>query len=58
MEVEVKLRLSNSGAHQRLSDLLSPFHCLTHLQSNLFFDTPTARLSSNLTALRLRFYDN
>ncbi|KAK9149570.1 hypothetical protein Scep_008327 [Stephania cephalantha] len=58
MEVEVKLRLPNSAAHQRLSDLLSPFHRRTHLQSNLFFDTPSARLSSNLAALRLRFYDS
>ncbi|KAK9166409.1 hypothetical protein Scep_001600 [Stephania cephalantha] len=44
--------------HQRLSDLLSLFHRLTHLQSNLFFDTLTSRLSSNLAALCLRFYDN
>lgn len=58
MEVEVKLRLQDSAAHQKLSDLLSPYHTKTHLQQNLFFDTPSLSLATNhLAALRLRFYD-
>ncbi|KAL0463947.1 UNVERIFIED_CONTAM: Triphosphate tunnel metalloenzyme 3 [Sesamum latifolium] len=57
MEVEVKLRLASSAAHQRLCGVLSPHHCRTHLQENLFFDGRNAELSSNLAVLRLRFYD-
>ncbi|KAM7475884.1 hypothetical protein LguiB_023127 [Lonicera macranthoides] len=57
MEVEVKLRLPDSASHQKLSDLLSPFHSKTHFQENLFFDGPNSELTSNLAVLRLRFYD-
>ncbi|KAG8388259.1 hypothetical protein BUALT_Bualt02G0107100 [Buddleja alternifolia] len=57
MEVEVKLRLPSAAAHERLSAILSPYHRRTHLQENLFFDGHNAELSSNLAALRLRFYD-
>ncbi|XP_058111460.1 triphosphate tunnel metalloenzyme 3 isoform X2 [Magnolia sinica] len=57
MEVEVKLRLPDSAAHQKLSDVLSSVHLKTHLQENIFFDGPTSQLSSQLAALRLRFYD-
>lgn len=57
MEVEVKLRLPDSATHQRLSDLLAPFHSKTLFQENVFFDGANAELSSNLAALRLRFYD-
>ncbi|KAK9050966.1 hypothetical protein SSX86_027591 [Deinandra increscens subsp. villosa] len=58
MEVEVKLRLPDSAAHQKLSDVLCPFHTKTHLQQNLFFDTPSLHLATaHLAALRLRFYD-
>ncbi|KAL6996653.1 hypothetical protein U1Q18_006783 [Sarracenia purpurea var. burkii] len=56
MEVEVKLRLQNGASHQRLSDLLSPFHAKTLIQENVFFDGANAELSSNLAVLRLRFY--
>ncbi|KAI3796011.1 hypothetical protein L1987_38672 [Smallanthus sonchifolius] len=58
MEVEVKLRLPDSAAHQKLSDVLSPYHTKTHLQQNHFFDTPSLSLATtHLAALRLRFYD-
>ncbi|OMP01428.1 hypothetical protein COLO4_11859 [Corchorus olitorius] len=57
MEVEVKLRLPNSNSHQKLSNLLSPFHTKTLAQENIFFDTPTTTLASNNSALRLRFYN-
>ncbi|KAH7547432.1 hypothetical protein FEM48_Zijuj01G0309400 [Ziziphus jujuba var. spinosa] len=58
MEVEVKLRLSDSTSHQKLSDLLSPFHTKTHFQENIFFDGAKAELSSKLAVLRLRFYND
>lgn len=57
MEVEVKLRLKNSTAHQKLSHLLSPFHKRTLFQENVFFDDKHSKLSSNLAVLRLRFYN-
>ncbi|KAL3655473.1 hypothetical protein CASFOL_001259 [Castilleja foliolosa] len=57
MEVEVKLRLPSSAAHERLCAVLSPYNRRTHFQENLFFDGPNAELVSNLAALRLRFYD-
>ncbi|KAB2026548.1 hypothetical protein ERO13_D06G191000v2 [Gossypium hirsutum] len=57
MEVEVKLRLPNSQSHQKLSNLLSPFHTTTLIQENIFFDTPTTTLAVSNSALRLRFYN-
>ncbi|KAJ0490981.1 putative triphosphatase [Helianthus annuus] len=58
MEIEIKLRLPDSAAHQKLSDILSLYHTKTHLQQNLFFDTPQLTLATtHLAALRLRFYD-
>lgn len=56
MEVEVKLRLTDSAAHQSLSSLLSPFLVQTHFQHNLFFDGAASELSSVRAILRLRFY--
>lgn len=57
MEVEVKLRLPDASTHQKLSDLLSPFHLETLIQENIFFDGSNSELSSNRAILRLRFYD-
>ncbi|PKI48468.1 triphosphate tunnel metalloenzyme 3-like [Punica granatum] len=57
MEVEIKLKLPDSTAHQKLSELLSPFHLKTLTQENVFFDSPAAELVKNFAALRLRFYD-
>ncbi|XP_074281213.1 triphosphate tunnel metalloenzyme 3 isoform X3 [Silene latifolia] len=56
MEVEVKLRLPDSKAHQSLSTVLSPFHKQTHFQHNVFFDGAAGELSSRRAVLRLRFY--
>ncbi|CAK9147612.1 unnamed protein product [Ilex paraguariensis] len=58
MEVEVKLRLPDSNAHQKLLSVLSPFHTQTHHQHNTFFDGAAAELSSRRAVLRLRFYEN
>ncbi|KAF7820463.1 triphosphate tunel metalloenzyme 3-like [Senna tora] len=57
MEVEVKLRLPDSHSHQKLSNLLAPFHAETLIQENVFFDGANAQLTSNLAALRIRFYN-
>ncbi|XXG52152.1 hypothetical protein AAC387_Pa03g0538 [Persea americana] len=57
MEVEVKLRIPDYAAHQKLSQLLAPFHSKTHLQENVFFDGSESELSSKRAVLRLRFYD-
>ncbi|XP_074578525.1 triphosphate tunnel metalloenzyme 3 [Curcuma longa] len=57
MEVEVKIRLPDAHAHQRLSDALAPYHLRTHLQENLFFDGAAGELSSRFAVLRIRFYD-
>ncbi|GMH30674.1 hypothetical protein Nepgr_032517 [Nepenthes gracilis] len=56
MEIEVKLRLPDSTAHQSLSSVLSPFLLHTHHQHNLFFDSVASHLSSRRAVLRLRFY--
>ncbi|KAK6912256.1 CYTH domain [Dillenia turbinata] len=57
MEVEVKLRLPDSNSHQKLSDILSPFHTKTLIQDNIFFDGANSELISNKAVLRLRFYN-
>ncbi|XP_026387579.1 triphosphate tunel metalloenzyme 3-like [Papaver somniferum] len=58
MEIELKLKLPDSTSHQKLSDLLSPFHIKTHLQENIFFDGLNSELSSKRAVLRLRFYND
>ncbi|XP_042055366.1 triphosphate tunnel metalloenzyme 3-like isoform X1 [Salvia splendens] len=57
MEVEVKLRLPNKSAHQKLLAALSPFHAATHHQHNTFYDGSAAELSSRRAVLRLRFHE-
>ncbi|KAK1548108.1 hypothetical protein Q3G72_011085 [Acer saccharum] len=57
MEVEVKLRLKDSKAHQNVSNLLAPFYKQTLFQDNIFFDDNLSKLSSNSAVLRLRFYN-
>ncbi|XP_020231927.1 triphosphate tunnel metalloenzyme 3 [Cajanus cajan] len=63
MEVEIKLRLRDSSTHQKLSNVLAPFHSIfsqyskTILQENIFFDGANRELTSKLAVLRLRFYD-
>ncbi|KAK7340836.1 hypothetical protein VNO77_21550 [Canavalia gladiata] len=57
MEVEIKLRLPDSVTHQKLSNLLAPFHTKTLIQENIFFDGTNKELTSNLAVLRIRFYN-
>ncbi|KAK7394257.1 hypothetical protein VNO78_14779 [Psophocarpus tetragonolobus] len=55
MEVEIKLRLPDSGSHEKVSNLLAPFHTKTLIQENIFFDGTNKELTSNLAVLRIRF---
>ncbi|KAJ8562278.1 hypothetical protein K7X08_011569 [Anisodus acutangulus] len=58
MEVEVKLRLPDSTAHEKVLSLLSLYHTKTHNQRNTFFDGACGELSTRRAVLRLRFYEN
>ncbi|XVE98430.1 hypothetical protein REPUB_Repub03eG0105800 [Reevesia pubescens] len=58
MEAEVKLRLHDATSHRQLTTIISPFLSKTLHQQNLFFDTPSNTLSSQLSVLRLRFLNN
>ncbi|KAL2329642.1 hypothetical protein Fmac_017223 [Flemingia macrophylla] len=55
MEVEIKLRLPDSSTHQKLANVLAPFHTKTTIQENVFFDGANRELTSKLAVLRLRF---
>lgn len=57
MEVEVKLRLPDKAAHDRVAQLLAPGRRATHQQENYFFDGANKELSSQRAVLRTRFYD-
>jgi adenylate cyclase class IV len=57
MEVEVKLRLQDAAAHEKVAALLATSHEVTHLQENVFFDGANQELSSKRMVLRLRFYN-
>ncbi|KAG9141525.1 hypothetical protein Leryth_019058 [Lithospermum erythrorhizon] len=58
MEIEVKLKLANATAHQKLLSLLSAYKIATHFQTNTFFDGSARELSSSRAILRIRFYEN
>lgn len=57
MEIEVKLRLGDAGGHARVAELLAPQCAGTFLQENFFFDGASAELSSRMSVLRLRFFN-
>ncbi|KAK4433328.1 Triphosphate tunnel metalloenzyme 3 [Sesamum alatum] len=57
MEVEVKFRLPNKSAHQKLLSVLSPFHITTLHQHNQFIDGSAYELSSQRAVLLLRLYE-
>uniref|UniRef100_A0A0C9RWR6 TSA: Wollemia nobilis Ref_Wollemi_Transcript_8012_1293 transcribed RNA sequence n=1 Tax=Wollemia nobilis TaxID=56998 RepID=A0A0C9RWR6_9CONI len=57
MEVEVKLKLPDAAAHQKVANVLASFRVATHLQENVFFDGSNGELSAKRAVLRLRFYD-
>ena len=57
LQVEIKLRLPDEDAHNRLSEVLSSQLLATHQQENIFFDGANRELSSKKTIVRCRFYD-
>lgn len=57
MEVEVKLRLPDKEAHDRVASLLQSSRQAVHHQENYFFDGKEKELSRERAVLRLRFYD-
>ncbi|KAK4436251.1 Triphosphate tunnel metalloenzyme 3 [Sesamum alatum] len=57
MEVELKFRLPNKSAHEKLLSLLSPFHITTLYQHNEFVDGSAYELSSQRAVLLLRLYE-
>jgi len=57
MEVEVKIRLPDRAAYDRIAQLLADGLMVTHEQENFFFDSSDGTLESQRVVLRLRFYD-
>jgi adenylate cyclase class IV len=58
MQVEVKLRLADQAAHDKLVDLLKADQTHLYRQHNLFYDGPNHELSSQRTVLRVRWFND
>jgi adenylate cyclase class IV len=56
-KVEVKIRLPDRSAYEKVAKKLAAGLRVTHEQENFFFDGPGNELNSKRTVLRLRFYD-
>ncbi|KAG1656327.1 hypothetical protein FOA52_006659 [Chlamydomonas sp. UWO 241] len=57
MEVEVKIRLPDRTAYDKIAAVLAPGLVVTHEQENFFFDSSAKQLEAQRAVLRLRFYD-
>ena len=57
MQVEIKLRLGDEKAHDKLAAVLQPRLQATHQQENIFFDGAEQELSQQRTVVRCRFYN-
>lgn len=57
VEVEVKLRITDSASYAALCDALLPCFRQAHEQENWFFDGAKKELSSKRIVLRVRIYD-
>lgn len=57
MEVEIKLRLPDKQAYEKVADLFAKGFVTTHEQENFFFDGTNSELESQRAVLRVRFYD-
>ena len=55
--MEVKIRLPDRAAHERVAQLLSSGIKAVHEQENFFFDGANKELNSQRAVLRLRFYN-
>ena len=56
-QVEIKLRLADRAAHERVAQALRPAFRETHHQENYFFDGAKRELSSRRCVMRCRFYN-
>jgi hypothetical protein len=56
-QVEVKIRLPNREAYDKVAQALAGALQATHEQENYFFDGSDKRLNAQRAVLRLRFYD-
>lgn len=58
MEVEIKIRLPDRAAYDKVAAALQPLGCTaSHAQDNYFFDGPNRELNSRRVVLRLRTYN-
>lgn len=57
MQVEIKLRLKDETAHQRVAEALRPHLITTHKQENIFYDGSEKELSKERVIIRTRFYN-
>lgn len=57
LQVEIKLRLPNQEAHDKLEAALKPELQATHQQENIFFDGADKELSQQKVVVRCRFYN-
>lgn len=56
-QVEVKIRLPDRAAYDKVAQVLAGSLQATHEQENYFFDGSEKQLNSQRAVLRLRFYD-
>lgn len=57
VQIEIKLRLQDEGAHRLVAEALKPHLKETHKQENIFFDGSERELSSKKVIVRTRFYN-
>ena len=56
VQVEIKLRLPNKEAHDKVAEALKDSYIETHDQENFFFEGSGKELSKAKVSLRTRFY--
>lgn len=56
MQVEIKLRLPNKEAHDKVAEALKASYIETHDQENFFYEGSEKELSKAKKSLRTRFY--
>ncbi|KAL3146052.1 hypothetical protein ABBQ38_015404 [Trebouxia sp. C0009 RCD-2024] len=56
MEVEIKLRLPNKEAHDKVAEALKDAYIETHDQENFFYEGSEKELNKARVSLRTRFY--
>lgn len=56
IEVEVKIRLPDRAAYDKVAEALKGGHTASHAQANYFFDGPNRELNARRVVLRVRLY--